>query len=66
MEDSSNNKLNIDDKEEDEEEIANTYCPYKKVTNFFGGLFNNPQNTNDERPADSVIMNSASSLISIP
>ena len=44
MEDSSNNKLNIDDKEEDEEEIANTYCPYKKVTNFFGGLFNNPQN----------------------
>ena len=44
MEESSNNKLNIDDKEEDEEEIANTYCPYKKVTNFFGGLFNNPQN----------------------
>ena len=46
MEDSSNNKINIQDKEEDEdEEIAATYCPYKRVTNFFGGLFNNPQNS---------------------
>ena len=45
MEDSSDNKINIDDKEEEDgEEIAATYCPYKKVTNFFGGLFNNQQN----------------------
>ena len=38
MEDSNPNKINIDD-EEEEEEIAQTYCPYKKVTNFFGGFF---------------------------
>ena len=53
MEDSSNNKLNIDDKEdevEDEENIASTYCPYKKVTNFFGGLFNKPQVNNENSP----------------
>ena len=53
MEDSSNNKLNIDDKEdeeEDEEKIAETYCPYKKVTNFFGGLFNKPQVNNENSP----------------
>ena len=45
MEDSTNGKININDKEEEEdEEVAATYCPYKKVTNFFGGLFNNSQN----------------------
>ena len=52
MEDSSHNNLNIEDnenEEENEEEIATTYCPYKKVTNFFGGLFSKPQNTNSPK-----------------
>jgi hypothetical protein len=52
MEDSTNNKLNIEDNENDEEneeEIATTYCPYKKVTNFFGGLFNKPENTSSPK-----------------
>ena len=51
MEDSSNNKLNIEDNEEEnEEEISTTYCPYKKVTNFFGGLFNKPQKEDSSSP----------------
>ena len=44
------NKINGDD---DEEEISTTYCPYKKVTNFFGNMFggNNSNNEkNDENP----------------
>ena len=35
MEDSNPNKINIDD-EDEEDEIATTYCPYKKGTNFIG------------------------------
>ena len=54
MEDSSNNKINIEEKEEDqEEEIAATYCPYKKVTNFFGSMFGKPpekKTENTEKP----------------
>ena len=57
MEDSNPNKINIDDDEEEEDEINTTYCPYKKVTNFFGGLFgsgNNKKestnNSSDENP----------------
>ena len=54
MEDSSDNKINIEEKEEDqEEEIAATYCPYKKVTNFFGSMFGKPQEKkaeNTEKP----------------
>ena len=54
MEDSSDNKINIEEKEEDqEEEIAATYCPYKKVTNFFGSMFGKPpekKTENTEKP----------------
>ena len=54
MEDLTNGKININDKEEEDEEVTATYCPYKKVTNFFGGLFNNsqnkPQNSDSEKP----------------
>ena len=54
MEDSSDNKINIEEKEEDqEEEIAATYCPYKKVTNFFGRMFGKPpekKTENTEKP----------------
>ena len=55
MEDSNPNKINIDD-EEEEEEISTTYCPYKKVTNFFGGFFggdnkqSNSKKDSDENP----------------
>ena len=53
MEDSSNNKINIEDQdEEDGEEIAATYCPYKKVTNFFCGIFNNPSNAKNASKLD--------------
>ena len=54
MEDSFDNKINIEEKEEDqEEEIAATYCPYKKVTNFFGSMFGKPpekKTENTEKP----------------
>ena len=55
MEDSNPNKINIDD-EDEEEEISTTYCPYKKVTNFFGGFFggekkqSNSKNDSNEMP----------------
>ena len=60
MEDSTINKINIENEEEEEEEqndAAQTYCPYKKVTNFFGGFFNksSPQeesNTQKLSPED--------------
>ena len=46
MEDSNPNKINIDDGEEEDEINTSTYCPYKKVTNFFGGLFGSGNNKN--------------------
>ena len=54
MEDSSTNKINVEEEEEEEEEqndAAQTYCPYKKVTNFFGGFFNKnqPQESNSPK-----------------
>ena len=59
MEDSSSNRINVNnDNDEDEEEIdTTTYCPYKKVTNFFGGFFGNNNTSsnqttskNDDKP----------------
>ena len=54
MEDSSTNKINVEEEEEEEEEqndAGQTYCPYKKVTNFFGGFFNKnqPQESNSPK-----------------
>ena len=46
MEDSTSlNKINVDD---EEEEINTTYCPYKKVTNFLGGIFGGKNQPNDK------------------